>query len=233
MKKKKGVWFLNFLRYLGIIIGAVVFSILIMIGIQFLQQKIFVPNSYLLFQFKAPYSYFFLFFEIELIVYLLNHFFKSRYRKEAFPLETSVFHFMQKHKIVFALLNLIIFYMCLTNITVITEEKMIDYSFYNPRGTVYQFSDIEKIETGFKGSTLKFFKRHQGDFYYTISFDNKKVDLYQSVSEYEDTYYELELLDEILMDKGIPKDSSTDNIQYNDLAKRYVNRFERIIKNKN
>ncbi|MCR1897509.1 hypothetical protein NSA47_00700 [Irregularibacter muris] len=139
---------------------------------------------------------------------------------------------MKKHKIAFALLNLIILYMCLTNITVITEEKITDYSFYNPRGTVYQFSDIEKIETGFKGSTLKFFKRHQGDFYYTISFDNKKVDLYQSVSEYEDTYYELELLDEILMDKGIPKDSSTDNIQYNDLAKRYVNRFERIIKNK-
>lgn len=231
MKNRKFLWLFNLLKYLGMILLAVVFSIVIMIGIQFLQEKIFVPDSYLMFQFKTPYSYFFLFFEIELIVYLVNKLLKSTYKEENVSLYISVFHFMKKHKIALVVLNLVVFYMCITSIVVITKEEMTDYSFYNPKGTVYQFSDIEKVETGFKGSTLKVFKSHRGEFYYRIAFGNKKVDLYQAASKYEDTYYELELFDKILMDRNIPKVSSTDNIKYNDLAKRYVDRFERIIEN--
>lgn len=215
------------------LITIVVLSIVIFIGITKLQENIFVPNDYLMFMFKSPYSYLFLFFEIELIVLFTAALYK-RVKNVEWKWANELFNFIRKHIVATVIFNLFLLYVCITSITVVTKNQIVDYSFYNLKGTSYSYNDISKVETGFQGKFLKVLRGHAGDFYYIVNFkDGKKINFYQANSPFEDTYLELEIFDDLIMDTGkSQKISSTDNCELCSLDQRYIDRFLKIIENK-
>ncbi len=212
---------------------AIVLTISIFVGIGTLQEAIFVPKSYLMFIFKPPYSYFIFFYEIELIAFLISRVYK-KIKNIELKWTVDFCNFVKKNIFVTIIINIILLYVCITGITVVTENKITDYSFYNPMGTTYSYEDISKVEAGFNGKKFGIFPKGAGEFYYTVFFnDGNKVNFYQANSEFEDTYLELEIFDKLLMDTGkAEKTSSKENYELCDFDQRYVDRFLRIIDNK-
>lgn len=227
-KKIKGTGFM-----LLSTVVTVVLAILIFVGITKLQEVIFVPKDYLMFMFKKPYSYMFLFFEIEILVVFISIIYKSIKNIE-WKWAAELFSFAKKNIVATVILNIVLLYVCNTGITVVTKNKIKDYSFYNPTGTTYLYNDIFKVQAGFKGKSLKVFRGHAGDFYYIVNFkDGKKINFYQANSAFEDTYLELEIFDKLIMKTSkVEKESSKENYQFCDFDKRYVDRFLRIIENR-
>jgi len=211
----------------------IILTIAIFVGIGALQESIFVPKDYLMFMFKPPYSYFVFFFEIELMALLISRIYK-KVKNIELKWTVDLCNFAKKNIVVTILLNIALLYMCITGITVVTENKITDYSFYNPLGKEYSYSDISKVEAGFNGKKFGIFPKGAGDFYYIVSLnDGNKVNFYQANSEFEDTYLELEIFDKLIMDTGkVEKTSSKENYELCDFDQRYVDRFLRIIDNK-
>lgn len=227
-KKTGGTW--------GYILGcilAIILTFSIFIGIDWLQYKIFVPKNYLMYVFKPPYNYIIFLFEIEVLVIIIAILLKRR-KKNLYEYEwaNNLFNFMKKNLIKVSLLNLVLLYICITGITVITEDKIMDYNFYNPTGIDYTYDDITNVNVGFLGKR-KLLYGNKGDFYYKVTLkDNKQIDISEGTSDFDDTYLELELFDKLVMDKShANKRSSKENYKLCDLDKRYVDRFLRIIKN--
>ncbi len=214
------------------IIGLIL-SILFYVGIEFIQTKIFVPSNYILFTFKTPASYLIFLFEIEIIItafVILNNFRKSSKWKFAIELYT----FAKKHSVKFITLNIVLFYIALTSVAVVTSDKIIDFNFYNPKGTIYAYDDIKSVETGFYDKKIGFIVNNSGDFYYKVKFkDNKKINFQNAVSRYEDTYTEYIEFDELVMANKVQKTYSTKNANYSNLDKVYLNRLYKVINNKN
>jgi len=216
---------------LGILL-TLILSITVFVGITKLQEIIFVPGDYLMFMFKPPYNFFFLFFELEIIVVFFSKLYK-RVKNIEWMWAAELCNFMKKHIAASIIFNIVLLYVCITSITVVKKDQIIDYNFYNPIGITYSYNDISKVQAGFKGKSLKVFKGHAGEFYYIVSFkDGKKINFYQANSAFEDTYLELEVFDKLIMDIGkAQKISSSDNYEFCDFDQKYVNRFLRIIKN--
>ncbi|WP_434797580.1 MerR family transcriptional regulator [Terrisporobacter vanillatitrophus] len=220
-------------RYIVGIILALVLTILIFVGIDWLQFKIFVPNNYLMYAFKPPYSYAIFLFEIEVLIMIIAILYKIRKaNSDEHEWAYNLLSFMKRNVVKVIVLNLVLLYMCVTGITVITKDKIIDYNFYNPIGVEYTYEDITDINTGFLGKR-KLLYGNKGDFYYNITLKNKKtIDLYQATSDFDDTYLELEIFDKLALDKSkAQKIASKENYKLCDLDKRYVDRFLRIIEN--
>lgn len=226
-KKTRGTGYMLLILLLTIILSLSIFVI-----ITKLQELLLVSKDYLMFNFKTPYCYIFLFFEIEIVAVFTSRLYK-KIKNVEWKWAFQIFHFMRKNIIITAILNLILLYMAVMGITVVTKDQIIDYSFLNPKGTVYSYNDISKVETGFKGKRLKVFKGHAGEFYYIVNFkDGKKMNFYQSNSPFKDTYLGLEIFDKNIMQTGrVKKISSKRNYELCYFDSRYVNRFLRIIDN--
>lgn len=210
----------------------IILTIAIFVGIGALQESIFVPKDYLMFMFKPPYSYFLFFFEIELMALLISRIYR-RVKNVDLKWTMELWDFAKKHIIITILLNVALLYMCVTGITVVTENKITDYSFYNPMGKEYSYSDISKVKAGFNGKKFGIFPKGAGDFYYIVTFkDGKEINFYQANSPFEDSYLELEIFDKnILNNVKVEKVASKENHQLCTFDKRYVDRFLRIIEN--
>ncbi|GAA0182171.1 hypothetical protein SH2C18_45970 [Clostridium sediminicola] len=222
-----------FVTFVGFI-GAMIITLILFMLIDKLQGLIFAPDEYLLYMFKPPYSYLVFFFQIEMMMFIIYTFYKNNKYSE-FKWVSNIFNYIKKKILIVIGINLFIFYMCITGVTVVTQDKIVDYSFYKPAGMIYSYDDILKIETGFKGKTSGVFRRNRnaGDFYYVTNFkDGTKVDFYQASSPYEDTYLELEIFDDLITKSDVEKISSADNSQYCNLDQRYIDRFLRIISNR-
>lgn len=222
-----------FVTFIGLI-GVMILTLMFFIIIDKLQELIFVPDEYLLFMFKPPYPKFISFFEIEMIIFIIQALYK-RNKYSEWKWVAGIFNFIKKNILIVVGLNLFIIYMCISGITVVTQDKIVDYSFYKPSGEIYSYNDISKVETGFKGKSFGVFNRNKnaGDFYYIANFnDGTKVDFYQASSPYVDTYLELEIFDDLIMKTDVEKISSADNSQYCDFDQRYIDRFLRIISNR-
>lgn len=227
-KKTKGTASVFLISIFAIILTFAIFA-----GIGELQEAIFVPKNYLMFMFKTPYSYLVFFFEVELIAFLISRIYK-KVKNIELKWTVDLCNFAKKNIVVTILLNIALLYMCITGITVVTESKITDYSFYNPMGTTYSYEDISRVEAGFNGKKFGIFHKGAGEFYYTVSFnDGNKVNFYQANSEFEDTYLELEIFDKLIINTSkVEKTSSKENYELCDLDKRYVDRFLKIIDNK-
>ncbi|NFA61239.1 MerR family transcriptional regulator [Clostridium sporogenes] len=221
----------------GLILLNIVFAIVLSIGIfvfiSKLQQFIFVPKDYLMFKFKPPYSYFIFFFEIEIIIVFIFMIYR-KIKNIELKWSECLFKFLKKNIFLTISLNIALMYICVTSVIVVTKDQIKDYNFYNPKGTIYSYNDIYKVQAGFKGKRFKISKGHAGDFYYIINLrDGKKINLYQANSPFEDTYLELEIFDNLIMRiSKIQKASSKENYQFCDFDKRYIDRFLRIIENR-
>lgn len=142
-------------------------------------------------------------------------------------------------KIPIIVIYLICFYICFTNITVVTDSEIIVKTPFNPAGKVYVYSEVESVETGFGNKTFACAEyQEEGSFYYKIVLDGKEVIFCaptpnDKIEKYNKTsYLELEEFDQALMGLGVYKTSSDkgkDKCYYDD---DIVQRFLRIINNK-
>ncbi|HFI0563650.1 TPA: MerR family transcriptional regulator [Streptococcus suis] len=119
--------------------------------------------------------------------------------------------------------------------TAVTKDQIIDINLLAP-SKEYLYSDVKYVWTGFgtKGLTVNEFEK-QGQFSYQIQLDGKKIVFMQPAVNQnlvpDDTYIELEEFDQRLMNLKIPKESSTEGSQYNELDSHYLKRFLRIVEN--
>ncbi|CYV34516.1 MerR family transcriptional regulator [Streptococcus suis] len=120
--------------------------------------------------------------------------------------------------------------------TAVTKDQIIDINLLAP-SKEYLYSDVKSVWTGF-GTKLVTVNRseRQGEFSYQIQLDGKKIVFMQPTVNQnlvpDDTYIELEEIDRQLMNLEIPKKSSTEGSQYNELDSHYLKRFLRIVENK-
>ncbi|HEM4030481.1 TPA: MerR family transcriptional regulator [Streptococcus suis] len=120
--------------------------------------------------------------------------------------------------------------------TAVTKDQIIDINLLAP-SKAYLYSDVKSVWTGF-GTKLVTVNRaeKQGEFSYQIQLDGKNIVFMQPTVNQnlvpDDTHIELEEFDRQLMNLKIPKESSTEGSQYNELDSHYLKRFLRIVENK-
>ncbi|WP_198530446.1 hypothetical protein [Bacillus sp. LL01] len=208
------------------------FAIFILIG--YLQYMIFVPDDYLIWVFKYPYSRFIIIIVLYLFL-LFFYFFFRKYREKPSP--------TGKRKALWAgfiVTNIIGFYIIFTSVTVITEETIIDHSFLHPQGKKYDYRDVVKIDAGVRGDNFYLpFTHKKGEFYYKIEFiDGKKIDLNDEAGSFDvkgdHPTFVLNQLDDRLVGMGITKESSMKNFHYiaEDLDKMYTDKIKSILERK-
>lgn len=176
---------------------------------------IFVPDDYIFWVFKYPYSRFLIIIVLYLFLVFFYFFFK-KYKVKTF--------FSQKRKVLwtgFIVSNFIGFYIIFTSVTVITQENIIDHSFLHPQGKKYDYHDVVKIEASVRGDKYYFpFTHNKGDFIYKLEFTDGKVidfnDEHGGVGEniVNDPNFVLNKFDERLVGLGIPKESNMENFHY-------------------
>ena len=171
-------------------------------------------------------------FEMEVLIMIIATLCKIRkVDHDGHEWEYKLLSFMKRNLKKVVVINIILIYICVTGITVITKDKIIDYSFYNPTGVDYIYNNITKIDTGFLGKKKLLYDK--GDFYYKITLNNKKqIELSDATSDFDDTYLELEIFDKLAVEKSnAQKIASKENYKLCGLSKKYVDRFLRIIEN--
>jgi len=135
------------------------------------------------------------------------------------------------------MVNIVLLYVILTNVTVITKTNINDYTINTPQGRKYQYNDITNITTGVFGEK-QFFGHSKGDFYYIVEFkDGKKIDWANDVGAVKndiDERFILNQLDKKLVNMGIPKKSSMANFKYTtkSLDKIYTDKIKSILERK-
>lgn len=223
------------LMYLVLMVIIVVITIGGFLLLEVLQEMLFVHGKYIMWIFKWPYNRLVFIFEIYLIILLVSKINKIDFDKDTKEASIWASSKIKKFKGIFLVLNIILLYVMLVNVTVIKENNIIDYSALKPLGKEYSYKDITKIETGIYDSKIPFV-REKGEFYYCLEFnDGNKVNLNNTLGgtyEVLDTYEEIEILDKNLVALGIDKESSLNNIEDCNLDQTYVDRFKRIINNK-
>lgn len=147
----------------------------------------------------------------------------------------DVVKWVGKHMYLFLGVIVIMYYAFLTNTSTISTQQIVYHSFFHPQGIVYQYDDIERIECGFYKGNL-FAGHDKGDFYYHVFIkDGRKISLddNQVIPEYEDdTYSELVVFDNQVMNNKVQKISSDDYVDYSLYDQKYIDRFLSIINNK-
>ena len=121
--------------------------------------------------------------------------------------------------------NGIMFHGALTGISVATEDGITRYSFFNPDGTFYNYSDVEQVETGFKGKLLGIPMRWTGDFYYRITYsDGVTEDWGESGTQdaEEETWACMLRFDEWCRSGGAEKIGSDEFSEYCEMEQFYV-----------
>lgn len=204
---------LGFIYSLLSILVIIVFSIAIFAFIQWLQAELFVPKNYLMWVVKPPASRLVFIYEIYLF-FAYFYLFRKDFR-EAF------LSFFKRNGnlflVIFPIVNVVLIYAILANVTVLTKSRIFDYSFFTPNGTQYQYNDIVKVNTGLYGQRT-FFGHSKGDFFYIIELkDGKKVDLAKEIGAVKhdiDERFMLDKIDKTLVKMGIPKKSSLANFKY-------------------
>ena len=111
------------------------------------------------------------------------------------------------------------------------------HSMLQPFGQEYPFTEIEAIETGVYGrSSGILMKQNKGEFYYILELsDGTKVHTHQagSVGEMDHPLVTIERLDQVWVELGTTKKTSTDyfELTQDHLAKPYTDAIYKILTN--
>lgn len=218
-----------------ILIFVAIIGIVVMVGIYIgflqLQINLFMKENVFMISVKRICSLTFLLIGFECFIIFLS--FLSRFSQHPHYQDYDfVIPFIKKHKIIFLMINLILCYVGFTNIDVFTQDHIISYSTFQPQGMVYSYQDVDKIDTGFYGHG--FLMLHEkGDFYYTITLKDGKVlhvEDTQTIPEYEeDTYMELVILDQKIMQYHPIKNGDDHFSEYLMMDQKYIDRFLSIV----
>jgi hypothetical protein len=224
---------LGFIYRLLFFLFIIVFTITIFAFIEWVQSKLFIPNDYIMWVVKPPLSR--LVFIYEIYLFFAYYIIFSKDFRETF------FSFLKRNRtylfIIFSIVNIVLLYVILTNVTVITQNDITDYTINTPQGKIYQYKDITNITTGIYGEK-QLFGNSRGDFYYIVGFkDGRKIDWANDVGAVKnniDERFILDTLDKKLVNMGIPKKTSMANFKYSTkiLDKIYTDKIKIILKRK-
>jgi hypothetical protein len=222
------------LRVLGFI-AIILLSIGIFVFIAFMQDALFVPKEYIIWIFRSPYSRLVFIFEVYLFVgyfYLFNKEFRDAWRYGVFFKKYKKMILTAVAAVTIVMLNIVI-----TPVTVVKADKIINYSFFSPKGKEYSYNDIVKIQTGVYGKgRSSLFGHSKGDFFYIIELnDGTRIDLAEvgGTKKDEDERFVIERLDRKFVDMDIPKEASMKNFEFTkkSLAKIYTDKIRKILEN--
>ena len=128
-------------------------------------------------------------------------------------------------------------YCSATNVVYVTTDSMVVSSPFKANA-VYSYEDITLVEAGFNcnesGTESEFFyrvtvKTPEGEEKFTFSVVSGNYDINRYA---EDTHLELLDFDKVLMEMGIPKQSSEAYAEYLSMDDKYRQRFLQIVRNK-
>ena len=220
------------------LIGILILTLIVWLLITTIQTKLFLPQEYIIWTFKYPISVLVFIYEFY-IIFGFFYVFNKGFRKFIANFNKR---FIKKHRkpyvTSFIILNIILIYAVLFNVTVITNNKIIDHTFLSPQGNQYSFNDIVNIDTGVYGNKTHFIFSHylKGDFYYIMQLnDGTKIHLTDvgGTKNDEDERFIIEKLDIQYVKMGIPKVSSMDNFEFctESLDKIYTDKIRNILLN--
>lgn len=228
---KKGI-FHTILLILVIIIGIIV-MIGICIGFAQIQICMFMKENVFMISERRIFTLAFLFIGFECFIIFLS-FLSCFSQHPNYRDYDFVIPFIKKHKIFVLIMNLILCYIGFMNVDVFTQDHIISYSILHPQGIVYTYHDIEKIDTGFYAHKLLML-HEKGDFYYHMTMNDGKVihvEDTQTIPEYEkDTYRELEVLDQKIMQYHPVKNGDDRFSEFLMMDQVYIDRFLSIVHN--
>lgn len=220
-------------------ITIIILTIGIYILIVAIQEKLFVPQEYIMWIFKYPANRL-VFIYIFYLIFGFFYIFFMDFRKW---LGTTFKSSKRKLLSIFIIFNIVLFYIVISSVTVITNNKIIDYSFHSSEGREYSYNDVVKINTGVYGKKKlylpSFFAHYsKGDFFYIIELeDGTKIDLAElgGVKNDEHPYFIIEELDIQFVKMDIPKVLSMENFKYSTehLDKVYTDKIRNILENTN
>lgn len=122
-----------FIKVIIALIVSLVLTLALFLLIGVIQSKLFVPEDYIIWIFKSPYSSLIFIYEFFIICFLFSIFLKD---VKLFPY--SISGFIKEYKrpfiIIFIISNMLLAYTILFNISVVSEDKIIDYTFFSPNG---------------------------------------------------------------------------------------------------
>ena len=156
--------------WMASIISIIILTIAFAALIGAIQAKLFLPQKYIMWIFKYPISNLVFIYEL---YFIFGFIFKKNLGKFILGTKRKK-SFIWKHKkpvlATFVILNIVLIYAILFDVTVISNNKIIDYTFLSPKGKEYSYNDIVKIDTGVYGKkiNLPFARFSTGDFYYII-----------------------------------------------------------------
>ncbi|HFR4577551.1 TPA: MerR family transcriptional regulator [Streptococcus suis] len=201
------------------LVGGIAYFVLV----SWLTERFFLPSDWLFYEYSTGLGKVAIFFIMAFLVFLLG--------KLARLVKVS-----WKYGLGLAGSCVLLTALLISTTTAVTKDQIIDINLLAPSKD-YLYSDVKSVWTGF-GIKLVTVNRseRQGEFSYQIQLDGKKIVFMQPTVNQnlipDDTYIELEEFDRRLMNLGIPKESSTEGSQYNDLDSHYLERFLRIVENK-
>lgn len=201
------------------LVGGVAYFVLV----GWLTERFFLPSDWLFYEYSTGLGKIAIFFIMTFLVFLLG--------KLARLVKLS-----WKYGLGLAGGCILLTALLISTTTAVTKDQIIDINLLAP-SMEYLYSDVKSVWTGF-GTKLVTVNRseRQGEFSYQIQLDGKKIVFMQPAVNQnlvpDDTYIELEEFDRQLMNLGIPKESSTEGSQYNELDPHYLERFLRIVENK-
>lgn len=223
----------NVFSIIIIAIVAIVAVIFIYIGITWMQEKLFVSNNYIFYQFNWPNSYLIFLFEFEILAICIYFLFKSKINNEI-QWVADLVRGIKKHWIITIVINVVVLYFTITSVTVVNYDKITKHTWHNPKGIEYMYSEIKSVDTGFKGNIIGSAGKKRGDFYYDITFKNGKSLSFNAAitDKYDVTYTEYEVFDDLVMKGNVTKTGSTENSKYSYLDQQYIEILCRVIENK-
>ncbi|CYV15718.1 MerR family transcriptional regulator [Streptococcus suis] len=201
------------------LVGGIAYFVLV----GWLTERFFLPSDWLFYEYSTGLGKVAIFFIMAFLVFLLG--------KLARLVKLS-----WKYGLGLAGGCILLTALLISTTTAVTKDQIIDINLLAP-SKEYLYSDVKSVWTGF-GTKLVTVNRaeRQGEFSYQIQLDGKKIVFMQPTVNQnlvpDDTYIELEEFDRQLMNLEIPKESSTEGSQYNELDSHYLKRFLRIVENK-
>ncbi|WP_105147452.1 MerR family transcriptional regulator [Streptococcus suis] len=201
------------------LVGGIAYFVLV----GWLTERFFLPSDWLFYEYSTGLGEVAIFFIMAFLIFLLG--------KLARLVKLS-----WKYGLGLAGSCVLLTALLISTTTAVTKDQIIDINLLAP-SKEYLYSDVKSVWTGF-GTKLVTVNRseRQGEFSYRIQLDGKKIVFMQPTVNQnlipDDTYIELEEFDRRLMNLGIPKESSTEDSQYNELDPHYLERFLRIVENK-
>lgn len=121
------------------------------------------------------------------------------------------------------------------NITVFYSDRLIDYSFTNPKGKSYSYSEIKSISTGFYRTNIPLV-HSKGQFYYIIEMkDGRRINLNSTneTKDDKDIYLTILEFDKQFVDAGVTKTADKEYfyVEAQNYDKVYSDRIKSIVDN--